>query len=83
MLEEAYMNKPAAIVVMSSDTDLCPALHKVKSQGVKIIYVGFADSINRAVSAVASQTLTVSIPKVQQYREEEVAAMQEALPLVE
>jgi uncharacterized LabA/DUF88 family protein len=67
MLEEAYTESDTTIVIMSSDTDLCPALHKIRAKGVKVIYIGFADSINRAVSAVANETLTVSIPKVNQY----------------
>lgn len=71
MLEDAYTKNQDTIVVMSSDTDLCPALHKIKAQGAKVIYVCFADSINRAVSAVANQTLTIPIPKVQQYLKDE------------
>jgi len=67
MLEDAYTHRQDTIVIMSSDTDLCPALHKIKNQGAKVIYVCFADSINRAVSAVANQTLTIPIPKVRQY----------------
>ncbi len=67
MLEDAYTQAQDIIVIMSSDTDLCPALHKIKKHGAKVIYIAFADSINRAVSAVAHQTLTVSIPKVRKY----------------
>ena len=67
MLEDAYTHAQSTIVVMSSDTDLCPALHKIKAHGAKVVYIGFADSINRAVSAAANQTLTVSIPNVQKY----------------
>jgi uncharacterized LabA/DUF88 family protein len=67
MLEAAYEAKVDTIILMSSDTDLCPILHKIKNQGIKIIYICLADSINRAVSAVADQTVTIPIPKVQQF----------------
>jgi uncharacterized LabA/DUF88 family protein len=53
---------------MSSDTDLTPAMHKVIDQGKKLIYVCFADSVNRAIVAVASQTLTISIPKIKEFQ---------------
>lgn len=67
MLEDAYDSPEDTIVIMSSDTDLTPAMHKVIAKGKKIIYVCFADSVNRAIVAVASQTLTISIPKVEEY----------------
>lgn len=67
MLEDAFTGSSETIVIMSSDTDLCPALVKIKAHGSRIIYVGFADSINRAVSAAANETITIAIPKVQQY----------------
>ncbi|HZM63537.1 MAG TPA: NYN domain-containing protein [Candidatus Saccharimonadales bacterium] len=71
MLEDAYTNKQNVIVVMSSDTDLCPAIHKIKTHGAKVIYVAFADWVNRAVSAAASETVTISIAKVQKYSKPE------------
>lgn len=67
MLESAYSGKDKKIVVMSSDTDLCPALHKVRAKGVRLVYLCFADSLNRAVSAVCHETLTIPRAKVVEY----------------
>jgi hypothetical protein len=67
MLEDAYTDKQNTIVIISSDTDLCPALHKVKARNKKVIYVCMADSVNRAVSAVASETITIPAAKTKQY----------------
>lgn len=71
MLEAAYSGNEKSLALLSSDTDLCPAIHKIKAKGTKVIYIGFADSINRAVSAVADQTITISIPKTVKYLSEE------------
>ncbi|HKU19154.1 MAG TPA: NYN domain-containing protein [Candidatus Saccharimonadales bacterium] len=67
MLEDAFTGKQSVIVVMSSDTDLCPAIHKIRAHGAKVIYVAFADWVDRAVSAAADETVTISIAKVRKY----------------
>lgn len=67
MLEGAYASKDKTLAIMSSDTDLCPALHKVKKQGKQVIYVCFANATNRAVSAVATETVTISTAKLKKY----------------
>lgn len=71
MLEAAYSGGEDTMALLSSDTDLCPAIHKIQAKGIQVIYIGFADSINRAVSAVADQTITISIPKTVKYLSEE------------
>ncbi|HKR82383.1 MAG TPA: NYN domain-containing protein [Candidatus Saccharimonadales bacterium] len=67
MLEDVYDKKQKTVVIMSSDTDLCPALHSIKKRRARVIYVCFADSTNRAVSAVANETVSISIEKLKKY----------------
>jgi len=58
------------IALMSSDSDLIPALGRIKNSGVKIIYICFADMVNKAISSTADETVAISTAKVQQiYRE--------------
>jgi uncharacterized LabA/DUF88 family protein len=67
IFEDVFVNREKVVVLMSSDTDLCPVLHKVKSHGAKVIYVCFADRTNRAVSAVADETVAISTAKAKKY----------------
>jgi len=69
MLEAAHNDKQVVIGLMSSDTDLCPAIQKVKDHRGKVIYICFADATNRAVSAVATETVTISTAKIKKYAE--------------
>ena len=55
------------IAIFSSDTDLCPALHKAKFHGAKIKYICFASRVNRAVSAVCDETITITSQKLAEY----------------
>ena len=67
LLDHAYSTSDTTIVLFSSDTDLCPAIHKARSHGVRVIYLAFADSVNRAVSAAATETITMPSHKIQAY----------------
>ncbi len=69
VFEDVFVGKEKIIVLMSSDTDLCPVLHKLRTQGAKIIYLCFAARTNRAVSAVAHETVAISTAKVKKYGE--------------
>jgi len=67
VLSAAYTEKGATIVLLSSDSDLIPALLRAKSQGARIIYVCFADYMNYAVSKVANETVSIPTEKVKKY----------------
>lgn len=67
ILESAYEHGSDTVVIASSDTDLCPVIHKVKAKGVRVIYLCFATQINRAVAAVAHETVAISAGKLQKY----------------
>lgn len=65
---EASLGKGGSeIVLFSSDTDLCPALHKAKEHNATLKYVCFATRVNRAVSAACNETITITLPKLRQY----------------
>lgn len=57
------------IIVVSSDTDICPVYHKIKKRnaGISIKYLCFATSVNRAVSAATDETITIPTAKVQKF----------------
>jgi uncharacterized LabA/DUF88 family protein len=67
LLEDVYEKNIPVIGVFSSDTDLCPALHKAVNKKVKVVYICFASGVNRAVAAVADETVTISAEKVKKY----------------
>ena len=56
-------NKNKEIVVISSDTDLCPVYHKIKKYGVHIKYVCFATRLNRAIAAATDEIISITPEK--------------------
>ncbi len=69
-------NETNEIAVFSSDTDLCPALHEAKAHGTKIKYICFATRVNRAISAVCDETITITLPKLQKYLDPQFSTIQ-------
>lgn len=49
-----------AVVVMSSDADMIPALEVVKRSDTKVIYMCFEEEQNEAIALIADQTITYS-----------------------
>ncbi len=43
-------------MLISSDTDLLPAIESVISKGHKVVYVGFNDKLTNAISANSTET---------------------------
>lgn len=66
IISDAYNKHPAQMALVSSDTDLIPALDKIKDREVKITYICFGESVNRAIAAVADETVTFSRRKLTQ-----------------
>jgi len=60
MLVAAYENLCDRIYLVSSDTDLIPAIQKAQQKGKTVIYVGFSHQVSRALvdSCKETQTLT-------------------------
>lgn len=46
--------------VISSDTDIIPAIQDAQDEGKKIIYVGFKDNLSFALQAVCVQTIIIT-----------------------
>ena len=69
MFEAAHNNRSQDIIVVSSDTDLCPTYHKIKrmNKNINMVYVCFSEKVNRAVSAATTETITITPQKVKQY----------------
>ena len=55
------------IALVSSDSDLIPALDAVKDKESSIIYLAYAGWINHAVSAAAAKTLTFDDALIEKY----------------
>ena len=69
MFETAYSNNNQDIIVVSSDTDLCPTYHKIQrmKKNIRTVYVCFSEKVNHAVSAATTETITITPQKVKQY----------------
>lgn len=67
MLEVAYEKPRTDIVVISSDTDLCPTYHKIRAKKLKVVYACFSERVNRAVVSATNEVITITPQKVKQY----------------
>lgn len=54
----AVQDKLKHVVVLSSDADMIPALQVARRVGTKVSYLGFSEELNRAIAAIADETLT-------------------------
>ena len=55
----AYQNRYDTAVLVSSDTDLIPAIHSVRSKRKKVEYIGFAHRPSFGIMKNASQSTTL------------------------
>lgn len=53
---DSYEKEITAMVLLSSDTDLLPAVNMVVQQQKRLIYVGFSDKLTNALSIAATET---------------------------
>ncbi|MCX6809670.1 MAG: NYN domain-containing protein [Candidatus Berkelbacteria bacterium] len=60
ILRGALKNEYNRCFVISSDTDLIPAIQDAQTEDKKVIYVGFGDNLSFALRAVCSQTIIIS-----------------------
>jgi uncharacterized LabA/DUF88 family protein len=56
MIADAYSGTEQKFILISSDTDLLPAIQNVTSQGKEVVYVGFSDKLTNALVANATET---------------------------
>ncbi len=60
MVQAAYQHQSLHFVIVSSDSDVIPALRIVKERGHKITYVAYRSKLNRAIVANVDNTVTYS-----------------------
>jgi uncharacterized LabA/DUF88 family protein len=56
MLLDAHEDEGQKFVLISSDTDLLPAIQNVIKKGKEVIYVGFSDKLTKAIVTNATET---------------------------
>lgn len=56
MVVDALQKNADKLVLISSDTDLLPAIKAAKAAGAHIVYVGFSDKTTKAIVAEAHET---------------------------
>ena len=61
--------KGTKIALMSSDSDLIPAVDRARKSGIYVIYLCFGEFVNRALSQAADETVTISSTKSIHYFE--------------
>jgi len=60
MLVAAYENLCDTMYLLSSDTDLLPAIQKVQIKGKRVVYVGFSHKLSNALVAQCQETRTLT-----------------------
>ena len=59
IVRDALKDEVDRIILASSDTDFIPAILLAKSEGKKVVYVGFDDRLTQALSAKSSSTQVI------------------------
>ncbi len=59
MIVDAYENRYEQVVILSSDTDLIPAIKVAKSRINTFIYLGFSDKLTNAINSQVTKTETI------------------------
>jgi uncharacterized LabA/DUF88 family protein len=60
ILTGALKNEYSKCYIISSDTDILPAILEARTVGKKVIYVGFENSVSRAMKANCNSTFLIS-----------------------
>jgi len=59
MIVDSFSVDDGQIVLVSSDTDLIPAIKSIVSRGTEITYLGFSDKLTKGIVSEASKTETI------------------------
>lgn len=59
MVVDSFSGDVDRVVLVSSDTDLIPAVKSIKNRGIEITYLGFSDKLTRGLVAETSKTETI------------------------
>jgi uncharacterized LabA/DUF88 family protein len=56
MSNDAHLDEELRFVLVSSDTDLIPAIQTALDKGKEVVYVGFSDKLTKAIVSMATET---------------------------
>ena len=56
LIVDSYESKVDQMILLSSDTDLLPAINMVVMKKKRLVYVGFSDKLTNALSIAATET---------------------------
>lgn len=70
MVKSSLNDEYDSFYLISSDTDLLPAIEVVREKGKKVVYVGFENFKSQALSRNCSQTLTLSKEQLLKFSKE-------------
>lgn len=54
---DTVKNKAKKVIIVSSDSDLLPAIDVAKKAGTKVVYMVFKEQVNRAIRKAADETI--------------------------
>ena len=60
LLKGALKDEYDACYLITSDTDIIPAIQEARSAGKEVVYVGFSNLTNNAMSANCSRTVSIT-----------------------
>lgn len=60
LLVAAYEDLGDTLYLVSSDTDLLPAIKKAQAKGKRVVYIGFSHKLSRALVATCQETRTLT-----------------------
>lgn len=71
LMNLSYENDKNQVVLLSSDSDLIPAIQAARRLGAKVTYLGFANKLNRALVAACDETVGImDVDLLEAYRRE-------------
>jgi len=69
IMEDVYVHRIPRMVILSSDSDICPAVHKIKGK-TQVVYMCFEGSENRAMSAEVGEKIIIKDKDVKKFYRE-------------
>lgn len=60
LLKGALKDEYDACYLITSDTDIIPAIQEARKAGKEVVYVGFSNLVNNAMSANCSRTVNIT-----------------------
>jgi len=67
MLRDVYKNKCDQVVVVSSDSDLIPAIEEVQNEGKEVLYIGFKHQPSYALLKACKRSMLLEKQDVEEF----------------